>query len=54
MKIKDLNDKLIEYLKTHNLEKKYQKAKKLFENDFNHPSLNVENLEPKNLKIYSF
>jgi hypothetical protein len=42
MKIKELNDKLAEYLKTHHLEKKYEKAKTLFENDFNHPSLNVE------------
>jgi len=54
MKIKDLNEKLAEYLKTHQLEKKYIKAKNLFENDINHPSLNVEILEPKHLKIYSF
>ena len=54
MKIKELNDKLNEYLISHNLEKKFEKAKKLFENDINHPSLNVEILEPKNLKIYSF
>ncbi|MEI6088828.1 MAG: hypothetical protein WCR42_00095 [bacterium] len=54
MKIKELNDKLAEYLKTHHLEKKYEKAKTLFENDFNHPSLNVEILEPKHLRIYSF
>ena len=54
MKIKDLNDKLLEYLKIHNLERKYSKAKTFFENDFNHPSLNVEILEPKHLKLYSF
>jgi plasmid maintenance system killer protein len=54
MKIIELNDKLLEYLKTHKIEKKYSKAKVLFENDYNHPSLKVEILEPKNLKIYSF
>ncbi|MBM2815147.1 MAG: hypothetical protein HW421_1909 [Ignavibacteria bacterium] len=54
MKIKDLNSKLNEFIKTHQLEKKYEKAKTLFENDFKHPSLNVEILEPKQLKIYSF
>jgi len=54
MKIKDLNYKLNEFIKTHQLEKKYNKAKTLFENDFNHPSLSVEILEPKHLKIYSF
>jgi len=45
---------LNEFIKTHQLEKKYNKAKTLFENDFNHPSLSVEILEPKHLKIYSF
>jgi Txe/YoeB family toxin of Txe-Axe toxin-antitoxin module len=54
MKIKDLNNKINEFIKSHKLEKKYLKAKILFENDFNHPSLNVEILEPKQLKIYSF
>jgi Txe/YoeB family toxin of Txe-Axe toxin-antitoxin module len=33
---------------------KYKKAKTLFENDILHPSLNLEILEPKHLKIYSF
>jgi plasmid maintenance system killer protein len=33
---------------------KFEKAKQLFEQDENHPSLNVEVLEPKHLKIYSF
>lgn len=49
MKIKDLNNKLNEFIKTHKLEKKYLKAKAFFENDFNHPSLNIEILEPKHL-----
>ncbi len=33
MKIKKIRDDLENYLKKHNLEKKYLKAKKLFEND---------------------
>ncbi len=54
MKITPLKNSLIKYLKKHQLEKKFQKAKELFEQDINHPSLNVEILEPKHLKIYSF
>lgn len=47
MNIKPLNDKTKKYLKIHQLEKKFHKAKELFEQDTNHPSLNVEVLEPK-------
>jgi len=54
MKIKPLKNEITKYLKIHQLEKKFQKAKKLMEQDINHPSLNVELLEPKQLKIYSF
>ncbi len=54
MKIKDLKDDLKEYLKKHNLEKKYKKAKKLFETDPFYPSLHTELLEPKERLIYSF
>lgn len=54
MKIKPLKDDIIKYLKKHQLGKKFQKAKELFEQDIHHPSLNVEILEPKQLKIYSF
>ena len=54
MKIKKLRKDLKEYLKDHKLEKKFQKAKKLFEENPFHPSLNTELLEPKHLKIYSF
>ncbi|MGI8788747.1 MAG: hypothetical protein ACR2HG_13410 [Pyrinomonadaceae bacterium] len=54
MKIKPLKDKINEYLKIHQLDKKFEKAKELFEPDKNHPSLNVEILEPKHLKVYSF
>ena len=54
MKIKPLKSGIKKYLKKHQLEKKFQKAKELFEQDIYHPSLNVELLEPKHLKVYSF
>lgn len=54
MKIKPLKDDINRYLSNHQLEKKFRKAKELFEQDINHPSLNVELLEPKHLKVYSF
>ena len=54
MKIKVLKDDITKYLKKHQLGKKFQKAKELFEQDIQHPSLNVEILEPKQLKVYSF
>jgi len=54
MKIKQIRDDLEKYLKKQNLEKKYKKAKKLFEQDPFHPSLNTELLEPKDRLVYSF
>jgi Txe/YoeB family toxin of Txe-Axe toxin-antitoxin module len=54
MQIKSVKDEISKYLKKHQLEKKFLKAKELFEQDINHPSLNVELLEPKYLKVYSF
>ena len=54
MKLKPLKDDINKYLKKHQLGKKFQKAKELFEKDTSHPSLNVENLEAKHLKVYSF
>ena len=54
MKIKSIRDDLDKYLKKHNLEKKYKKAKSLFEKDPFYPSLNTEILEPKEKLIYSF
>jgi Txe/YoeB family toxin of Txe-Axe toxin-antitoxin module len=53
-KIKPLKPEIVAYLKQHQLEKKFDKAKQLFESDIQHPSLNVKVLEPKSLKIYSF
>jgi len=54
MQIKPIRDDLEKYLKKQNLEKKYKKAKKLFEQDPFYPSLNTELLEPKDRLIYSF
>jgi Txe/YoeB family toxin of Txe-Axe toxin-antitoxin module len=50
----ELRDDLKEYLKAHNLSKKWVKAKKLFEQNPEHPSLNTELLEPRHRLIYSF
>ena len=54
MQIKPIREDLEKYLKIHNLNKKYEKAKKLFELDPFYPSLNTELLEPKDRLIYSF
>jgi Txe/YoeB family toxin of Txe-Axe toxin-antitoxin module len=54
MRIKQIRDDLDKYLVKHNLEKKYKKAKNLFEKDPFYPSLNTEILEPKDRLIYSF
>ena len=54
MLIKQIRDDLDKYLKKHNLEKKYKKAKSLFEQDPFYPSLNTELLEPQDRLIYSF
>ena len=50
----NLRDDIKKYLQKHGLAKKWEKAKKLFENDPSHPSLNTELLEPKHRLIYSF
>ena len=52
--ISELRDDIEKYIKKHGLSKKWEKAKKLFENDLSHPSLNTEILEPKHRLIYSF
>ncbi len=53
-KIVEMRTDLKEYLKVHNLLKKRQKAKTLFESNPFHASLNTELLEPKHRGIYSF
>ena len=52
--ISELRDDIKKYIKNHALSKKWEKAKKLFENNPSHPSLNTELLEPKHRLIYSF
>ena len=52
--ILNLREDIEEYIKKHGLSKKWEKAKRLFENDPSHPSLNTELLEPKHRLIYSF
>lgn len=47
---KDIGD----YLKKHNLEKKFLKQVNLLLTDISYPSLKVELLEPKHLRIWSF
>lgn len=49
-----LNQELEKYLKKRGLSTKFNKQKKLFENNIFHPSLNLELLEPKHLKFFSF
>lgn len=54
MELGPLRKDLEEVLKKHQLEKKWLKAKRLFEENIRHPSLNVELLEPRWRGIYSF
>lgn len=54
MKILSLRPDLERYLTRHQLRKKWDKQKTLVENNWRHPSLNSELLEPKDLHIYSF
>ncbi len=52
--IVELSNDIEEYIKKHGLSKKWEKSKKLFEDNPSHPSLNTELLEPKHRLIYSF
>ncbi|OGZ33879.1 MAG: hypothetical protein A3I88_01130 [Candidatus Portnoybacteria bacterium RIFCSPLOWO2_12_FULL_39_9] len=54
MKILLLKKRLSVYLKKHRIQKRFEKQKRLFENNPFYPSLRAEILEPKHLKIYSF
>lgn len=50
----ELRDDIKKYLRSHGLSRKWEKAKRLFEDDPFYPSLNTELLEPKHRRIYSF
>ena len=52
--IVDLRDDIKEYIQRHGISRKWEKTKRLFENNPFHPSLNTELLEPKHRLIYSF
>ena len=54
MKILPLHPEISDYLKKRNLEKKFEKQIRLFENNPFHPSLRTELLEPRNMRIWSF
>jgi len=52
--IVDLRDDIKKYLRIHGLWEKWLKAKRLFEKNPSHNSLNTELLEPPSHHIYSF
>lgn len=54
MKIRPLRADLDDYLKRHQLVKRYSKQTKIFEGNPKHPSLHTEVLSPKKLGLYSF
>ena len=54
MKIRPLKNKLQKYAVPHYLTKKLVKQIQLFEQNPNHPSLNMEKLAPKEFGLYSF
>jgi plasmid maintenance system killer protein len=55
MNVLAIHKDILEYLREHNLEKKFSKQVSLLSAYFSfYPSLEVELLEPKHLKIWSF
>lgn len=54
MKVLPVHEEIISYLEKRNLKKKFDKQVRLLEQDISHPSLEVELLEPKHLRIFSF
>jgi plasmid maintenance system killer protein len=54
MIILPLKPRLEEYLKNRKLGKKFDKQKKLFEQNISHPSLETELLEPRQFRLWSF
>lgn len=53
-KIREINQKLENYLKKHRLSKKWEKVKLLLEDNISHPSLNFEKIILKRTIFYSF
>lgn len=54
MKILPLHPEIKKYLKRRNLEKKFKKQKKRFQENPFHPSLKTKLLEPRKMRIWSF
>ncbi|MEK7573496.1 MAG: plasmid stabilization protein [Patescibacteria group bacterium] len=54
MPVKPLRLSLQDYLKKHQLVRKFEKQVEIFEQNPRHRSLNTELLEPKSAGIYSF
>ncbi len=54
MEILDLSKRLRKYIKRHNIESCFNKQQSILKINPFHPSLNVEILEPRHFKIYSF
>ena len=54
MQVKPLKSRLVKYITKHSLTKKLSKQIQYLEENFNHPSLNTEKLEPRELNLYSF
>ncbi len=54
MQIKPLKARLAKFVRSHGLITKLNKQIKLLEENYKHPSLNTEKLEPKELGLYSF
>lgn len=54
MRILPLHEELLAYLAKRKLTDKFLKQKELFENNSRHPGLNLELLEPKHLRFWSF
>ena len=54
MKVLSVNPEITKYLKKHGLERKFQKQKRLFEENPFHPGLDTELLEPRKMRFWSF
>jgi Txe/YoeB family toxin of Txe-Axe toxin-antitoxin module len=54
MKIAPIHQEVTDYLGKRNLEKKFEKQSRLFEQNPFHPSLETELLEPRNMRTWSF
>ena len=54
MKITPLHSEIKKYIKAHNLAKKFEKQKQLFEQNPFYPGLATELLEPRKMRIWSF